>query len=531
MSRWFLPMHCYLSTESWAVKHKKIIGDAKLRSSSIANLKIPGYHMQNLPTKLYRTEQVRELDRIVIEQHGISGLELMHRAGQAALDAIRQRWPQAQCLAVFCGSGNNGGDGYVVARLALQAGMEAVVYTLSPPEKLQGDALLAYKEFNAQGGTAFSFASIVYCKADVVVDALLGTGLDRPVSGEYAEAIAYIDSLHKPIVALDVPSGLNADTGTVMGYAIQAACTVTFIALKQGLFSGDAAEYCGELLFAPLDVPEAAYRAVPHAGLRILKPHIPPRKRSAHKGMHGHVLVIGGDSGYTGAARMAAEAAARSGAGLVSIATRERHAALLNSAFPELMCHGIESPQQLAPLLAKASVIVLGPGLGQSQWACGLFVAAMESGHTLVLDADALTLLAQLPPRKGQWVLTPHPGEAARLLGTTAAEIQRDRFAAAKLIQEKYSGICLLKGAGTVIATGGETYVNTTGNPGMASGGMGDVLSGIIAGLAAQGLAIDAAARFGAYLHGAAADIAAVDGERGLLASDLLPHIRKLVNA
>lgn len=486
--------------------------------------------MQTLPTKLYRAEQVREVDRVVIEQHGISGLELMHRAGQAAFEVIRQRWPGACCFAVFCGAGNNGGDGYVVARLALLAGLEATVYALSPPEKLRGDALLAYKEYQARGGVVLPFASIVYCKADVVVDALLGTGLDRPVIGEYAEAIAYIDALQKSVVALDVPSGLNADTGSVMGCAVRAACTVTFIAMKQGLLTGDAADYCGDLVFAALDVSEDVYRGVSHSAMRVVKPHFPARKRSAHKGGHGHVLVLGGDSGYTGAARLAAEAAAHSGAGLVSIATRERHAALLNAACPELMCHGVETPQQLAPLLEKATVVAAGPGLGQSQWARDLFETVLASGIPLIIDADALNLLAQRSSIKGEWVLTPHPGEAARLLGCTAAAINEDRFAAAKAIQEKYSGVCVLKGAGTIIAHDRDVYVNTTGNPGMGSGGMGDVLSGVIAGLAAQGFSLDAAARFGAYIHGAAADIAALDGERGLLASDLLPHLRKLIN-
>jgi NAD(P)H-hydrate epimerase len=487
--------------------------------------------MQTLPLKLYRAEQVRELDRIAIEQHGIPGLELMRRAGQAAFGIVRQLWPEARCIAVFCGSGKNGGDGYVVARLALQTGLEATVYTLAPPEKLRGDALLAYKDYQGQGGKVLPFSGIVYCKADVVVDALLGTGLDRPVGGEFAEAIAYVNALQKPVAALDIPSGLNADTGAVMGCAVQADCTVSFIGLKQGLFTGDAADYCGEVFFASLDIPEAVYHGVPHGAMRIAKPQFPPRKRSAHKGHNGHVLVIGGDSGYTGAARLAAEAAARSGAGLVSVAGRERHAALLNATCPELMCHGAETPQQLVPLLAKATLVAVGPGLGQSRWARELFAAALDSGKPLVIDADALNLLARLAPRQGEWVLTPHPGEAARLLGCTARDIQRDRFAAARALWEKYSGVCVLKGAGTLIAGGGELYVNTTGNPGMASGGMGDVLSGAIAGLAAQGFALDEAARFGVYIHGAAADLAARDGERGLLASDLLPYLRKLVNA
>jgi NAD(P)H-hydrate epimerase len=487
--------------------------------------------MQALPTKLYRAEQVRELDRTAIEQHGIPGLELMRRAGQAAFGIVRQRWPDVCCIAVFCGSGNNGGDGYVVARLALQAGLEATVYTLAAPEKLHGDALQVYKDYQGQGGKVLPFAGIVYCKADVVVDALLGTGLDRPVSGEYAEAIAYINALRKPVAALDIPSGLNADTGAVVGCAVQADCTVSFIGLKQGLLTGDAADYCGEVFFASLDVPESVYHGIPHSAMHIAKPQFPPRKRSAHKGCNGHVLVIGGDSGYTGAARLAAEAAARSGAGLVSVACRERHAALLSMACPELMCHGTETPQQLAPLLAKATLVAVGPGLGQSRWAQELLAAALDSGKPLVIDADALNLLAQLAPRQGEWVLTPHPGEAARLLGCTAQDVQRDRFAAIRALRDKYSGVCVLKGAGTLVAGGGELYVNATGNPGMASGGMGDVLSGAIAGLAAQGLTLEQAARFGVYIHGAAADLAARDGERGLLASDLLPHLRKLVNA
>jgi hydroxyethylthiazole kinase-like uncharacterized protein yjeF len=486
--------------------------------------------MQTLPTKLYRTEQVRELDRLAIEQHSIPGLELMRRAGQAAFEVMRKRWPQVRCVGVFCGSGNNAGDGYVVARLALQEGLEVTVYSLALPEKLTGDASLAYKEYKEQGGTVLPFASIVYCKADIVVDALLGTGLDRPVGGEYAEAIAYIGSLHKPVLALDVPSGINADTGVMMGCAVQAVCTVTFSALKQGMLTGEAADYCGEIVFASLDLPEAVYRNVRSSATRVIKPQLPVRKRTVHKGQHGHVLVIGGDSGYSGAARLAAEAAARAGAGLVSIASREKHALMLNACSPELMCHGVETPEQLAPLLDKATVVAIGPGLGRGKWASDLFNAALLGSVPLIVDADALNLLAQIPPRKGRWILTPHPGEAGRLLGKTTTEINADRYTAAVSIQEKYSGICVLKGAGTLIARDGEIYVNITGNPGMASGGMGDVLCGVIAGLVAQGVALDVAARYGAYIHGAAADLAATEGERGLLASDLLPYIRKLVN-
>jgi hydroxyethylthiazole kinase-like uncharacterized protein yjeF len=487
--------------------------------------------MQTLPLKLYRAAQVRELDRIAIERHSIPGLELMRRAGQAAFVSLRRRWPEARRIAVFCGAGNNGGDGYVVARLALQAGLETTVYALADPEQLHGDALQAYRDYQKQGGTVRPFAVSMQCAADIVIDALLGTGLDRPVEGLLAAAIAAINALQKPAIALDIPSGLHADTGTVMGCALRADCTVTFIALKQGLFTGDAADYCGEVDFASLQVPETVYQDVPHAALRLAKPHFPPRGRTAHKGQHGHVLVIGGDSGYSGAARMAAQAAARVGTGLVSIASREKYAPLLNVAYPELMCHGVETAGQLGALLVKADIVVIGPGLGQSAWALELLQAASSGSKPLVVDADGLNLLARTSLRHGNWVLTPHPGEAARLLDCSVREVLQDRFAAAKAIQEKYCAVCVLKGAGTLIVDGREVYINGTGNPGMASGGMGDVLSGAIAGLVAQGYAMDEAARLGVYIHGAAADLAAVDGERGMLASDLLPHLRKLVNA
>lgn len=487
--------------------------------------------MQNLPITLYRAAQIRELDRIAIQERGIPGFELMSRAGAEVFQRITTQWPDVRSVAVFCGSGNNAGDGYIIAGLALKAGLEVCVYAVSAPEKLAGDALSAYRKYADDDGTVLPFQAGQAVNADVLVDALLGTGLDRPVTGLYAEAIQTINSHSSPVIAVDIPSGLNADTGNLMGCAVKADCTVTFIGLNQGLFTGQAAEYCGEICYAQLGVPEDVFAELEAAATRVVKTRLPRRDRCAHKGSFGHVLIVGGERGYSGAARMAGEAALRVGAALVSIATRPEHSGIMNLSRPELMCHGVESAEQLAALLAKAGVVVVGPGLGQSDWAKALFNAAINAGKPTVIDADGLNLLANAPTAKSGWILTPHPGEAARLLNCSTADIQQDRFAAAASIRANYGGVAILKGAGTLIASEHQLAISNTGNPGMASGGMGDVLAGVIAALLAQGLSLQDAAQQGVYNHGLAADLAAAkDGERGLLAGDLMPYLRQLVN-
>ena len=487
--------------------------------------------MQHLPIKLYRTDQVRELDRLAIQKSGIPGFELMSRAGYEVFQCIRQKWPDTQTLAVFCGAGNNAGDGYIIARLALEAGLEVYVYSVVEPITLKGDAHTAYQRYIHSSGAVIPFQGEEIFQVDVIVDALLGTGLDRPVTGLFAHAIQFINNSTAQVVAVDNPSGLNANTGNVMGCAVKAEFTVTFIALKQGLFTGQAADYCGEIIYASLAVSDAVIQAVDSSTVRVVKTPLPQRDRCTHKGNYGHVLIVGGDWGYSGAALLAGEAALCVGAGLVSIATRTEHAGLMNLKRPELMCHGVANSDQLAPLLAKSSVVVIGPGLGQSDWARELLMTTLTVQKPLLIDADGLNLLAQLPVKNPDWILTPHPGEASRLLGCSTAEIQQDRFASVSAIQSKYDGIAILKGAGTLIASPDEIAVSTTGNPGMSSGGMGDVLSGVIAGFLAQNLSLKIAAQQGVFCHGMAADLAAEkDGERGLLASDLMPHLRLLVN-
>jgi hydroxyethylthiazole kinase-like uncharacterized protein yjeF len=487
--------------------------------------------MHNLPETLFRAAQVRELDRIAIEEFKIPGYQLMCRAGSAVFGCISEKWPQAKSMTVYCGSGNNAGDGYVIARLALEAGLGAMAIYAGDPEKLKGDALTAYRDYVQAGGRAEAFRPGQAIEADLLVDALLGTGLDRPVTGLYAEAIESINRSGRPVIAVDIPSGLNADTGNAMGSAVKADCTVTFIGLKQGLFTGQAAEYAGELVYDSLAVPDGVFKQVKAGVFRVIQKPLAPRNRCAHKGNMGHVLVVGGDLGYSGAARMAGEAALRVGAGLVSVATHSEHAGLMNLNRPELMCHGVENEADLIRLLDKANVVVLGPGLVQKEWGKAMFGAVLKSGKPIVLDADGLNLLALSPTNKPHWILTPHPGEAGRLLHNSTQSVQQDRFAAVSAIRAAYGGIAVLKGAGTLIASGSRIAVSTTGNPGMASGGMGDVLSGVIAGLIAQGLDLQEAAEQGVFVHGRAADLAAAkDGERGLLATDLLPYLRQLVN-
>ncbi|MBL4744403.1 MAG: NAD(P)H-hydrate dehydratase [Cycloclasticus sp.] len=261
-----------------------------------------------------------------------------------------------------------------------------------------------------------------------------------------------------------------------------------------------------------------------------VKACLPARKKDAHKGDAGHTLLIGGDAGFSGAIRLASEAALRVGSGLVSVATRAEHAASITIARPELMCHGVSGRLDIKQLAKRCQVIAVGPGLGQSAWSNQLFEAALETNLPTVIDADALNLLSQQPRKNNHWVLTPHVGEAARLLNCTTAEIQQDRASAAEQLQEQYGGVVVLKGAGSLVFDGEEMFICNAGNPGMASGGMGDVLTGVIAGLIAQGLTLFEAAKLGVLVHAMAADYAAKQGERGLLASDLMAPLRELVN-
>ncbi len=490
----------------------------------------------SLPRELYDAAGSRALDRAAIEG-GIDGFTLMNRAGAAAFAMLRRRWPEARRVWILCGTGNNGGDGFVVARLAREAGLAVDVVLLGDPARVRGDAALALTAWRATGAEVRRWQiGTARPVGDVVVDALFGTGLDRPLGGEALAAVTAVDEAGLPVLALDIPSGLHADTGAVLGGVARASATITFIALKPGLLTGAGPACCGALGFDALAVPAEIYASVPPVARRIdyedCRASLGPRSRIAHKGNFGHVLVVGGEHGYAGAARLAGEAALRCGAGLVSVATRERHIGALLAGRPELMVHGVEEAGALGALLARASVVVLGPGLGQGQWGRALFDAVLRGfDGPMVIDADALNLLAGSDRRRANWVLTPHPGEAARLLGSDTARVQADRLAAAAALVARHAGCAVLKGAGSIVAAGEALpAICSDGNPGMASGGMGDVLAGVLAALLAQGQSPAVAARNAVCLHARAGDTAAAEGERGLLAGDLFAPLRRLAN-
>lgn len=488
--------------------------------------------MDDISARLYSAEQVRELDRRAITA-GTPGYDLMQAAARACWKEVRWRWPDTRRIHVFCGSGNNGGDGYEFARIAQANGCEVRCWQVGPPSAI-GDARTARDTWIDYEGHAQPWdASINLSYGDLIIDAIFGTGLRRPLEGAERGAVETINASGLPVLAVDIPSGLNADTGEVMGVAVRAHATVTFIGRKLGLYRGAGPAHAGEIAFDALEVDASLHEGLaPVCRLmqrEQLKAWLPPRAHDAHKGRHGRVLILGGERGTMGAALLAARGALRGGAGLVSVATRAEHAALMTAAQPELMCSGVETTAQLLPLLDAADVVVAGPGMGQDSWGRAMLSCVIERKLPLVMDADALNLLAQEPVKCDNWVLTPHPGEAARLLGISNAQVQQDRVGAAQALREKFGGVVVLKGAGSLVQ-GESLQLCPFGNPGMAVGGMGDVLAGLIGALAGQGLALENAAAAGVLAHALAGDSAARDGERGLLPSDLINTLRRTLN-
>ena len=484
---------------------------------------------------LHTTRAVRDIEQRAIARLG-DPFELMRRAGHVAWQTVLQHWPAAQSLLVACGPGNNGGDGYVLATLAHDSGRRVRVLCLPGDEPRTAESRRAREQYLSVGGE-LADAGVPLPRADVLVDALYGIGLTRELDAPTAQLVAAINSQRAPVLALDVPTGVFAGTGAVATVAVAADVTLEFIAAKAGLRTGAARDFAGHLQATDLGLDEADLRSG-IAGIEWLRAHdlprwLQPRMRDTHKGRNGRLLCIGGDHGHGGAIMLTAEAALRTGAGLVDVLTRDTHVAPLLSRLPETMAHGDSLPSAaLDALFAAATVIAIGPGLGQSGWACGLLQRALGSGLPLVLDADALNLVAAGELRvPANAVLTPHPGEAARLLHTDVASVQRDRFAAARALAKRYGAGIVLKGAGTIVADrDGTLRLVDAGNPGMAVGGMGDVLTGVISALLAQGLPPPEAASCGALLHSVAGDSAAINGERGLLPSDLMPCLRRHAN-
>lgn len=490
--------------------------------------------MDPLPVEVYPAASVRAMDRRAIEEGGMPGYELMQRAGGAALAAMQRHWPAARVIAVLCGPGNNGGDGYVVARFARAAGLDVRVIAVSDPQRLRGDAARAHADFAAAGGRAEPPGDGLPGHCELIVDAMLGTGVDRALEEPFVSAIRQVNRHQVPILALDIPSGLDADTGEPHGCAVEATRTLAFLALKSGYYLGRAPDFVGSLEFAGLDLPRGTYEAESPVMRRvdgtIAARALPSRRRSAHKGEHGRVLVVGGHA-MPGAARLAGEAALRTGAGLVTIATSAKVVAAVLAGRPELIVSAA-TPGSLRADIPKHGAIAIGPGLGTHMEARRAFDATVERSDFLVIDADALTLLAERPRRSDGWILTPHPGEAARLLGTSVQDVQRDRLGAVQAIAERYGGTCVLKGANTLVSGASPVpWVCDRDNPGMATAGSGDVLTGVIAALLAATRDQLLAATAGVLVHAEAGDRAARAGMRGMIASDIVAELRGVVNS
>lgn len=437
-------------------------------------------------------------------------------------------------MRVYCGVGNNGGDGYLFAHLAREAGwrVELVAPFGSPrsQDAQQARAVWANPVHSSVSGGSDS-------QPDLLVDALLGTGLNRAVSSEVATVISDIAAGREAgagVLALDIPSGLHADTGSAMGAAVVADHTVSFVARKIGLYTGAGPDFCGRRWFDDLDVPDdIAPEIIPGAsglGEVLIGQALSPRRASSHKGSSGRLLVVGGAPGMVGAALLACRAALRSGAGLVQLATHPDHAAACAGAQPEIMIQGVREASELRPLLAAADVVAVGPGLGQGAWGRSMWSACLDSSVPMVVDADALNLLAAEPAFKQGWVLTPHPGEAARLLATSTRHVQADRIAASQKLIEKFGGVAVLKGAGTIVS-GQSVALCPHGNSGMAVGGMGDVLAGLVGALLAQGQRPERAAGVAVAAHALAADRHAHAGRRGLLPMDVIEQLPAVLAA
>jgi NAD(P)H-hydrate epimerase len=474
---------------------------------------------------LFAVDSVRRLEseaRAALGEH-----VLMERAGQAAWRVLLDAWPAARRIVVACGPGGNGGDGYVLARHALVAGRDVRVVAMDARSGAHAEAQGARDRFVGAGGRVEVFEGRLP-PADVVVDAVLGIGLAGAPSEQAGALIGAIAAAGAATLSLDVPSGVAE--GRMRGPTVAADRTVEFLLPKLMLRTGAAVDACGALVLAGLDVPRELIAPLRPAACAIAAPslarRLAPRRRDSHKGMHGRVLCIGGDLGSGGAILLTAEAALRTGAGLVRVQTREEHLAPLLARIPEAMSAMGEADVEWADAIA------IGPGLGRGGWGRSLMDLALRARCPVILDADALNLLAEqqraLPPES---VLTPHPGEAARLLGTSIGIVQGDRPGALHALVERYGCTIVLKGAGTLVgAPARPPVLIDAGGPALATGGTGDVLTGVVAALMAQGLEPFEAACTGALLHGAAGDAAAHDGARGLRATDLMPHLRRLAN-
>lgn len=506
--------------------------------------------------KILTSEQMRSIDRRAVEQFGIPSMVLMENAALAVVDAIFAHFPQTERAAIFCGPGMNGGDGLAVARHLENRGVVPTVMLIGV-EEMKGDAgtnleicrRLGLPMHEVSDVESLDDALAEASQADLIVDAIFGSGLNRRVEGLFADAITGMMNLRLPIVAIDLPSGLQGSSAEAVEPVVQADVTVTFAQPKIAHVFSPAAVYCGEVIVADISIPPAAVESE-NCMLSLITPQqvqalIPPRFADAHKGTYGHVAVIAGSEGKSGAAILAARGAIRGGAGLVTVVTDPQTAAVVDSTSIESMTFPItthtDSLHALRQFLEKISAVAMGPGLPETKEGFELVRKLIaEIDLPLVIDASALNAyqgqIQKLGKPNRATILTPHPGELARLLGRTNQEIQRDRISAAADGARASGCLVVLKGHQTLVADpDGRVAVNNTGNPGMASGGMGDVLTGIIAAFLAQGMPPFDAACAAVYLHGFAADMLRDEksdiGLRAMEVADKLPEAIARVRA
>lgn len=490
----------------------------------------------SLSHKLFDADTVRRCEPLAAEAADCAMYDLMERAGKASFDFLLQNNLACRQVLIITGSGNNGGDGYVVARLLAEQKYTVTLASLCPSKELSGDAETAKSKWLSRGGEVVAVNNINFDEYDVIVDAMLGTGLSGEVKGHYAEVIEQVNLSVSYVLSIDIPSGTAADSGKILGSSINANATITFVGIKSGLVTGIGKHQVGKLIFAALGIEkEFDVIAKPIASLVNYKDFESLEKRPthSHKGHFGRLVCIGGNQGMSGAIRLSAEAALRTGAGLVRVFCHQRSVLQVSNGRPELMV----TDDNLSQHLDWADCILIGPGLGQDSWSRQTFSQVLSylvhHDKPVVFDADALNLLSQHIHKfaLSNMVITPHPAEAARLLDVTVADIENNRFDSANKLNSQYHSACILKGAGSVIHNSDGVFVCSDGNPGMATAGMGDVLTGIIAALLSQGMNKDEASVYGTCLHGSAADLnAKKQGQRGMLASDIFEQLRQLVN-
>ncbi|MBH38118.1 hypothetical protein CL658_03700 [bacterium] len=476
---------------------------------------------------VFTAVETQKIEQFCIETLSITEYDLMLRAGKALINYINQVFPNKKVMQIICGSGNNGGDGYTVARLLLNDGKQVSCYEGKEPT--QESAKKARNELIASGLNPQSFTALMIQKDALIIDALLGIGCDKPVQGIYLDIINQINESGESILAADIPSGLCADSGKPLGSCVKQAHVLSFVTKKLGTVIGDSVQIINKLTIDKLDIPEKIINQIRSAyhvmNKSALDPVIKKRANDAYKNQFGHILLVGGDSGYGGAIILAARAASQSGVGLVSVYTKKDHKEPLLTHCSDCMIHDEES--DLKALIHKATAIVVGPGLGLGKWSEKCLKIIIESAKPIICDADAITLLARdaVFPKKDNLIITPHEGEAKRLIG----EDHENRYAMVTALVKKTAATVILKGQNTLIKKEDDTFICTKGNPGLATAGTGDVLAGMIGGFLAQGHSTLIASKAGVYLHAICGDACSeAYSERSMTASDLVVMMKTI---